>query len=399
MLPWARSEVQGDRPAGQLPVEGYSTAQGEEHRALDNRVVPPFRSSLENFPPLAAPSESGASDRLSPTPPSGTRGQFQFGSSNWSDGVNTGIVRAEPQVRQGDWEEVQSGSPQTSGRRQAPEGSDEITPRRQMGKDAEKHVGKDEQLEITANTEAAKQCYFDLELGEAGPASIGHDMSSGRERKWHRFRSGATYDGEWLGGVRDGLGKQCWPDGTVYVGEWRRGRAGGRGEIRHYDGDIYTGEWINGRAHGSGVFRHQGSHAIYEGEFRCDMREGMGTELWVDGSWYAGQFRKGAKHGFGEHRWPMPSGTYYIGNWRANELMGPGRYVVQDGPSYQGQWMNSVIDGAGVYSWPDGQQFEGQYHLDRKHGFGSLVTPDGEIRQGWWAVGKRSDHDPTEKSS
>lgn len=243
---------------------------------------------------------------------------------------------------------------------------------------------------VAANqTEPAKPCYFDQELGEAGPVTAHHDDSGapgGRERRWHRFRSGATYDGEWVGGVRDGMGKQCWPDGTVYVGEWKRGRSGGSGEIRHHNGDTYTGEWVNGRAHGSGVFRHQGSHAIYEGEFVMDMREGFGVELWVDGSWYAGEFRKGGKHGSGEHRWP--DGTYYVGSWRANELAGPGRYYVKEGPSYQGQWTNSVIDGAGVFSWADGTQYEGQYQLDKKHGFGILTTPDGESKEAFWTDGR-----------
>jgi len=249
--------------------------------------------------------------------------------------------------------------------------------------DIERGGGFDE-VDATANTHSKGHCYFDLEVGEAGPASS--DPGT-REHRWFRFRSGATYEGEWLGGMRDGKGKQSWPDGTSYVGEWRRGRAGGRGEIRHIDGDTFTGEWVNGRAHGSGVFRHHGSHAIYEGEFHNDMREGKGVELWVDGSWYAGEFHKGAKHGCGEHRWPNPTGTYYVGCWNGNELSGPGRYYVKDGPSYQGQWTSSVIDGSGVYTWTDGQQYEGEYKMDRKHGFGILTTPDGESSEAFWDKG------------
>lgn len=387
VLPWARSEWQGDRPAAQLPVEEpgnrYTTAQGEDVAA---RRVEPDRvgASIQHaMPPFRAPLDNAQSLSGSPAPGSSSRGGHHA-----SSGTSLALHREDPEVRQDDWEALNPApEPANSGRQQ------------RERQHVDRHIGRDEELENRAKAEEAKQCYFDLELGEAGPASVGHDLSSGRERKWHRFRSGATYDGEWLGGIRDGVGKQCWPDGTVYVGEWKRGRAGGRGEIRHYDGDIYTGEWINGRAHGSGVFRHQGSHAIYEGEFRCDMREGMGVELWVDGSWYAGEFRKGAKHGHGEHRWPMPSGTYYVGSWRANELAGPGRYFVKDGPSYQGQWMNSVIDGSGVYTWVDGQQFEGQYQLDRKHGFGILTTPDGESKEGFWDLGNKSKHDPNEKST
>ena len=43
------------------------------------------------------------------------------------------------------------------------------------------------------------------------------------------LESGAVYDGEWLNGMRDGNGKQTWPNGDRYVGQWRRGAACGLG--------------------------------------------------------------------------------------------------------------------------------------------------------------------------
>lgn len=299
----------------------------------------------------------------------------------------------EPEMRHDDWEAAQApshieradaaaSSPNIRQLKLKPESIKESRKK----EDKKEEPEEPEMLDQQAADLTSKPCYFDLEKGEAGPSCS--------ERRWHRFRSGATYDGDWQEGSRHGVGKQCWPDGTVYVGEWKRGRANGRGEIRHYDGDIYTGQWVNGRAHGSGVFRHSGSHAIYEGEFQMDMRDGVGVELWVDGSWYAGEFRKGVKQGHGEHRWPMLSGTYYVGGWRGNELAGPGRYYVKDGPSYQGQWMNSVIDGAGVYTWLNGMQYEGQYSMDRKHGFGILTMLDGESRESFWNMGNRCEEDP-----
>jgi len=32
------------------------------------------------------------------------------------------------------------------------------------------------------------------------------------------FQSGAIYEGEWKGNVRDGFGTQIWPDGARYEG-------------------------------------------------------------------------------------------------------------------------------------------------------------------------------------
>lgn len=38
------------------------------------------------------------------------------------------------------------------------------------------------------------------------------------KRPAYQFKSGAVYDGEWKGSMRDGLGVQTWPDGAKYEG-------------------------------------------------------------------------------------------------------------------------------------------------------------------------------------
>jgi hypothetical protein len=47
------------------------------------------------------------------------------------------------------------------------------------------------------------------------------------ERKLYTFKTGATYLGQWIGGFRDGYGKQVWPDGACYEGYWKDNRAHG----------------------------------------------------------------------------------------------------------------------------------------------------------------------------
>ena len=41
------------------------------------------------------------------------------------------------------------------------------------------------------------------------------------------LRNGATYTGQWLDGMRDGIGQQLWPDGSRYEGQWRNDKANG----------------------------------------------------------------------------------------------------------------------------------------------------------------------------
>lgn len=64
-----------------------------------------------------------------------------------------------------------------------------------------------------------------------------------RESKTFLYRSGGSYNGEWLGGFRDGYGRMKWPDGTSYEGHWSYGIAFGEGMFRHVDGEEFEGMW------------------------------------------------------------------------------------------------------------------------------------------------------------
>ena len=64
------------------------------------------------------------------------------------------------------------------------------------------------------------------------------------------LKNGATYEGQWLNGMRDGYGTQLWPDGSRYEGCWAFDKANGHGKLMHADGDIYEGQWVNDKAEG-----------------------------------------------------------------------------------------------------------------------------------------------------
>lgn len=239
--------------------------------------------------------------------------------------------------------------------------------------------------ESPAEISRPAKTYFDLDIGEAPKLDAAPDE---RCSHMHTFQSGAVYDGEWLRGMRDGLGKQEWLDGTEYIGEWVRGRANGKGRLSHHDGDVYTGEWVNGRAHGSGVFEFQNGAAVFCGEFKSDLRDGVGEETWQEGSVYRGNFRRGEKSGYGVNTWPDDSASY-SGRWVRNQLKGPGRFEVEHGQTYQGQWEQSSPSGMGRYEFADGSIYAGQYELDKKHGFGILTDADGVEERGFWEHGSK----------
>lgn len=68
-----------------------------------------------------------------------------------------------------------------------------------------------------------------------------HSLEKREKRPPYTFSSGAVYEGEWVGNVRDGYGVQTWPDGARYEGEWKNNKAHGKGKFYHVDGDVFDG--------------------------------------------------------------------------------------------------------------------------------------------------------------
>jgi len=231
--------------------------------------------------------------------------------------------------------------------------------------------------------------YFDWEASELETLGDSTASSADVTRRYmkHIFHSGATYEGQWLGCMRDGFGTQRWPDGAMYQGEWQRDCAAGKGLFKHNSGDTYAGQWLDNVAHGIGVFRHRSGETIYCGEFKDDLEDGHGVETWAEQAHFEGQFKKGKKHGFGKYRWE--DGSVYCGTWFCNQIEGKGDYLGHDNRHFKGEWRASMMHGRGQCIWPDGRLYEGQYEDDQKHGFGIFHWVDGQRYFGYWKSGKR----------
>jgi len=66
------------------------------------------------------------------------------------------------------------------------------------------------------NSRRADSRYFTIdESRETVSKSRQYDPNARKEKRpTYTFKTGATYDGEWIGGFRDGYGVQKWPDGA-----------------------------------------------------------------------------------------------------------------------------------------------------------------------------------------
>jgi len=115
-----------------------------------------------------------------------------------------------------------------------------------------------------------------------------------------------TYD-EYFGILNDkgephGYGVKIYSDETVYFGDWVNGQyqtTGTRkGNLIKPTGATYEGQWLQGLKHGLGVQTYPDG-GKYEGEFAKGFEHGQGKKNYPDGSCFEGRFRFGRKDGPG----------------------------------------------------------------------------------------------------
>ncbi|CAE7354414.1 PIP5K4 [Symbiodinium sp. CCMP2456] len=208
----------------------------------------------------------------------------------------------------------------------------------------------------------SSQCLCDTDETENElNATVFDEKNSGPSevRPVFTYENGATYQGSWVGDLRQGHGEQLWTDGARYVGQWFNDKAHGNGRFEHIDGDVYEGQWRDDKAHGQGMYQHADG-SKYEGQWRDDKQHGKGIEIWPDGARYQGDYVDGKKNGHGSFMWA--DGSSYEGGFSNNEINGEGLYIWGDRRRYEGQWVNNRMHGHGTFTWADGRRYAALLH-------------------------------------
>ena len=76
----------------------------------------------------------------------------------------------------------------------------------------------------------------------------------------------------------------------------------------------------------------------------------------------------------------------YLGQWKADEYHGVGRYMAANGDGYEGQFKAGKMHGEGVHTSTEGA-YEGTFVMGKRHGHGVVVDPEGRTFEGQFADG------------
>lgn len=250
-------------------------------------------------------------------------------------------------------------------------------------------------------------------------------------RAVYRFKSAATYTGEWLGGFRDGFGEMVWADGARYSGNWSYGKPFGQGQFRHVDGEIYDGNWSHCRVKPRDVFFTNGNLRVSEpiedgyvwlvckqeelkrrpkasgvNAFGKLLVESKLSELMTKqqqleetlqapklkfaGTLEPSELLQTGQREFRQQRYK--NGNIYLGEWLHNKRDGHGKHIWSNGDVYSGEWKDDMQDGWGKSTWVDGSCYTGSYKRNIKEGTGEYHWKDNSKYAGEWKANEMDGH-------
>ena len=200
------------------------------------------------------------------------------------------------------------------------------------------------------------------------------------------LEDGSIYEGQWdQQNCRTGRGRCIMLDSTFYDGYWVKGEPQVLGRFIRPNGELYEGLIKNGKANGKGVLVNMEGYK-YVGYWQDDKRHGSGEETFPNNTTYQGEFLYDMHHGHGVQI--MTNKSYYQGEFFENKFNGVGEFVWPSGERYRGDWVDDKKHGSGEYLYEDGRVYIGDFFNDIPHGFGKLIQPDGREIESFWKEGR-----------
>ncbi|XP_078413788.1 radial spoke head 10 homolog B [Cetorhinus maximus] len=214
------------------------------------------------------------------------------------------------------------------------------------------------------------------------------------------FQGGHIYEGVFSEGLMHGRGTYTWRNGIKYEGDFSMNTLTGHGTYTWTDGSTYVGEVLNGIRHGQGIFTSADQSVSYTGEWHEAKRHGKGTIYYNQeaSSWYQGDWVNNVREGWGIRRYK--SGNVYEGEWKNFQRHGEGTMSwISTNEEYTGQWENGIQHGFGTHTWflkrvpgsqyPQRNQYVGELVMGARQGQGKFFYANGAVYSGEWVANKK----------
>ncbi|XP_032896455.1 radial spoke head 10 homolog B-like isoform X1 [Amblyraja radiata] len=212
-------------------------------------------------------------------------------------------------------------------------------------------------------------------------------------RGTYMWANGIKYEGDFAMNTPTGHGTYTWTDGSTYVGEVQNGIRHRQGTFTCGDRSIsYTGDWSYGKRHGKGtIYYNEEGTSWYQGDWVNNVREGWGVRRYKSGNVYDGEWKNFTRHGEGTMSW-ISTNEEYTGQWENGIQHGFGnhtwflkrvlgtQYPLRN--QYVGEFVKGVRQGHGKFFYASGAMYSGEWLANKKHGFGTFLFKNGRTFEG-----------------
>ena len=135
--------------------------------------------------------------------------------------------------------------------------------------------------------------------------------------------------------TKTGYHSETYANGERYEGYFVNGKRQGIGRMEYANGDVYEGFYEAGKRHNQGVMTYAAG-SRYEGNWENSIKSGQGRFTQVNGEVYEGNFAGGTFDGFGSYT--FANGNIYMGEWKAGKRDGKGVLIHPDGTKEAQIW-------------------------------------------------------------
>ena len=184
-----------------------------------------------------------------------------------------------------------------------------------------------------------------------------------------KYDNGDYYEGNFVGGKKDGKGVFTKANGYIYTGDFSKNAITGHELAKYTDGSSYEGEYVNGNREGTGKYTFSSGN-IYEGTWKNNLMEGKGVYTYVSGNVYEGQFVKGLREDK-NGKFTYTNGVVYMGAFVKDSMTGYAEKQYTD-TIYKGDFVNGNREGMGTVTYTTGDKkgsyYKGEWKADKKSG-------------------------------